>query len=190
MRSAIPEALLCMIVKWSGGKQGSSLKGDIAMSCRTQGDLCSSISSSIHQSVRLSPPGPLRPEISPFRPEICLLRPEICLLKPKICPLRPEICPLGPWICPIRPEICSLRPQTCPLRVRTESVDFRPERAWESLTGPGGMDLRTEERTNKSPPVFYRTLSPLGPLPYFLLFWFTTMQSRATGIADHIFLGN
>ena len=164
---------------WAAAQKGMK-------SCRTQRNFCLLVC----LSICLSPPGPLRPEISPFRPEICLLRPEICLLKPKICPLRPEICPLGPWICPIRPEICSLRPQTCPLRVRTESVDFRPERAWESLTGPGGMDLRMEERTNKSPPVFYRTLSPLGPLPYFLLFWFTTMQSRATGIADHIFLGD
>ena len=34
-------------------------------------------------------------------------------------------------------------------------------------------------------PVFYRTLSPLGLLPC-LSFQFTTMQSRATGIADHI----
>ena len=34
-------------------------------------------------------------------------------------------------------------------------------------------------------PVFYRTLSPSGPLPC-LSFQFTTMQSRATGIADHI----
>ena len=30
------------------------------------------------------------------------------------------------------------------------------------------------------------TSSPLGPLPCFLSFRFTTMQSRATGIADHI----
>ena len=42
-----------------------------------------------------------------------------------------------------------------------------------------------DERTNKSPPEFYRTLSPLGPLPC-LSFQFTTMQSRGTGIADHI----
>ena len=39
---------------------------------------------------------------------------------------------------------------------RPERVDFRPERAW------GG---RTEGRTNKSPPVFYKTSFPSGPLP-------------------------
>merc|ERR1711942_308638 len=41
-------------------------------------------------------------------------------------------------------------------------------------------------RTNESPPVFYRTLSPLGPLPCLPSLQFTIMQSRATGIADHI----
>ena len=41
-------------------------------------------------------------------------------------------------------------------------------------------------RTNESPPVFYRTLSPLGPLPCFLSLQFIIMQSRAKGIADHM----
>merc|ERR1711942_255617 len=41
-------------------------------------------------------------------------------------------------------------------------------------------------RTNESPPVFYRTLSPLWPLPCFPSLQFTIMQSRATDIADHI----
>ena len=40
MWSAIPVALLCMIVNWSGRKQGSGLKG--TKSCRTQGDFHSS----------------------------------------------------------------------------------------------------------------------------------------------------
>ena len=61
---------------------------------------------------------------------------------------------------------------------RPERADFRPERAW----GDGRMD----GRTNKSPPVFYRTSSPSGPLPCFLSLKFTIMQSRAKGIADHI----
>ena len=39
---------------------------------------------------------------------------------------------------------------------------------------------------NESPHVFYRTLSPSGPLLCFLLLKFTIMQSRATGTADHI----
>ena len=52
------------------------------------------------------------------------------------------------------------------------------------LRGPGG-DRRTDRQTNKSPPVSYRTLSLSGPLPC-LSFQFTIMQSRATGIADHV----
>ena len=39
---------------------------------------------------------------------------------------------------------------------------------------------------NKSPPVFYRTSSPSGPLPCFLSLQFTIVQSRATCIADHV----
>ena len=54
----------------------------------------------------------------------------------------------------------------------------------------GGTDERTDGRTNKqtnkSPPVFYRTSSPSGPLPCFLSLQITIMQIRATGIADHI----
>ena len=34
--------------------------------------------------------------------------------------------------------------------------------------------------------MFYRTSSPSGPLPCFFSLQFTIMQSRATGIADHI----
>ena len=60
---------------------------------------------------------------------------------------------------------------------RPERADFRPQRAW----GDGW----TDGWTNESPPVFYRTLSPSGPLPC-LSFRFTTMQSMATGIADHV----
>ena len=42
-----------------------------------------------------------------------------------------------------------------------ERVDFRPERAW----GDKRTDERTDGMKNESPPVFYRTLSPPGPLP-------------------------
>ena len=45
---------------------------------------------------------------------------------------------------------------------------------------------QTNRQTNESPPVFYRTSSPLGPLPCFPSLQFTITQSRATGIADHI----
>ena len=48
------------------------------------------------------------------------------------------------------------------------------------------MDGQTDKWANKSPPVFYRTSSPSGPLPCFLSVQFTIMQSRAKGIADHI----
>ena len=50
-----------------------------------------------------------------------------------------------------RPEKADFRP---------ERADFRPERTW------GGTDKRTNKQTNKqSPPVFYRTSAPSGPLP-------------------------
>ena len=102
-------------------------------------------------------------------------------------PLRPSQA-----LCfPSQPERADFRP---------ERADFRPERAW---------GRRTDKRTNKSPPVFYRTLSPsgplpnkgtnklksscvlqdivpFGPLPCFPSLQFTIRQSRATGIADHI----
>ena len=43
--------------------------------------------------------------------------------------------------------------------MRPERLDFRPE-------GPDkGGDARTNGQTNESPPVFYRTSSPSGPLP-------------------------
>ena len=43
---------------------------------------------------------------------------------------------------------------------RPERADFRPVRAWGGRTHG-----RTDGRTNESPPVFYRTSSPSGPLP-------------------------
>ena len=48
------------------------------------------------------------------------------------------------------------------------------------------MNMLTKSRTNESPPVFYRTSSPSGPLPCSPSIQFTITQSRATGIADHI----
>ena len=49
------------------------------------------------------------------------------------------------------------------------------------------MDGRMDGQTNKrKSPVFYRTLSPSGPLPCFPSLRFTIMESRATGIVDHI----
>ena len=50
----------------------------------------------------------------------------------------------------------------------------------------GRTDGRNDGRTNESPPVFYRTLSPLGPQPCFSSLKFIIKQSRETSIADHI----
>ena len=47
---------------------------------------------------------------------------------------------------------------------RPERADFRLERAWGGRTN-GRTNGRTKKWTNESPPVFYRTLSPSGPLP-------------------------
>ena len=53
------------------------------------------------------------------------------------------------------------------------------------------LALRTNKRMSESPSVFQRTLSHSRLLPGFLSLQFTIMQSRATGIADHILpLGN
>ena len=47
-----------------------------------------------------------------------------------------------------------------------ERIDFRPDRADFRPGGTDGQtDKRMNERTNESPPVFYRTSSPLGLLP-------------------------
>ena len=75
-----------------------------------------------------------------------------------------------------RPEKIDFRPER--IHFRPEKADFRSERAW------GGG--RTEGRTNESLTLFYRTSSPSRPLPCFLSLQFTIIQSRATGIADHI----
>ena len=74
-----------------------------------------------------------------------------------------------PACLPSQPERADFRP---------EREDFRLERADSRPWG--------DIRTNESPPVFYRTSSPSGPLPCFPSLQFTIRQSRATGIADHI----
>ena len=63
----------------------------------------------------------------------------------------------------------------------------RPEGDKALRMGQGGTNGRTGGRTDgQIPPEFYRTSSPLGPLPCFLSLQLKIMQSRATGIADHI----
>ena len=59
-----------------------------------------------------------------------------------------------------RPETADFRPEKADFR--PERADFRPERAW----GDGQTNKQTNQQTNKrKSPVFYRTSSPLGPLP-------------------------
>ena len=41
-------------------------------------------------------------------------------------------------------------------------------------------------RTNKSPPVFYRTSSPSGPLPCFLFNFKHNLLRQGMGTADHL----
>ena len=87
-----------------------------------------------------------------------------------------------------KPEWSDLRPKR--KDIRTKRADFRPGRADFRLERSDGghewMDGQTDGLTNKSPPVFYRTLSPSGLLPCLPSLQFTITQSRATGIADHI----
>ena len=61
---------------------------------------------------------------------------------------------------PEKPKRVDFRPEK--VDFRPVRADFRPGRAWGGL-----MDGRMNGRTNKSPPVFYRTSSPSGPLPCF-----------------------
>ena len=62
-------------------------------------------------------------------------------------------------------------------------TDLKPERVNQELRGLISGPKRSDEQKS---PVFYRTSSPSGPLPCFLSLQFTIMQSRASGIADHI----
>ena len=86
-----------------------------------------------------------------------------------LSPERPNLRPGWPGLRPenlyLRPEWLDLRPERQDLR--PERQDFRPERPDLRPEGldEGGTHERTNERTNKSPPVFYRTSSPSGPLP-------------------------
>ena len=68
--------------------------------------------------------------------------------KPDRADFRPEKADSKPERADFRPERVNFWP---------ERADFRSERAWG--------DKRTNGMTNESPPVFYRTSSPSGPLP-------------------------
>ena len=92
----------------------------------------------------------LKTERPDFRPERPSLRPE----RPESPDLRPEKPDMRPDLRPERPDF---RPDW-----RPERPDFRPLRPDQ---GGGRTNERTDGQTNKSPPVFYRTSSPSGPLP-------------------------
>ena len=89
-----------------------------------------------------------------------VLRPEKPNLRPERPVLRPERLDLRLERPNLRPERLDLRPERPYLR--SQRPNLRPE-------GPDGGDERTNKRTdgrtNESPPVFYRTSSPSGPLP-------------------------
>ena len=82
--------------------------------------------------------------------------PERTDYRPKKTDYRPERADSRLERADFRPERVDFRPER--VDFRPERADFRPERAW-------GTHGRTDGRTNESPPVFYRTSSPSGPLP-------------------------
>ena len=64
----------------------------------------------------------------------------------------------------MRPKRADYRPERVDLR--HEGTDFWPYRADFRVERPdGGTDRLNNRWTNKSPPVFYRTLSPSGRCP-------------------------
>ena len=94
---------------------------------------------------------PYRPDLRPDRPN---LRPE----RPNVRPEGLDLSPEGPDLRPERPDLRPERPDLKP-----ERSDLRPEGPDEG--GDGRTNKQTDGRTNESPPVFYRTLSPSRPLP-------------------------
>ena len=93
-------------------------------------------------------------------------------LKPATADKRPEVTDSKPKKPDFRPARAYLRSRRIDNKseradfrhgrknFRSERADFRSERAWGER-----MDGRMDGMTNESPPVFYRTLSPSGPLP-------------------------
>ena len=165
------------------------------MSCRTQGDFCSFV----HSPILLF----ICPLLGPLRPESCPLRPDISLIWPEISPLRPDIHPLRAEICPLRPEIylsnlksvlsapgpksalSSFKFALSDLKsgFSTINSDLRPQSCSQASNLPSQTSNWMDGQTNECP--------PSGPLPCFLSLQFSIIQSRATGIADHILpLGN
>ena len=155
----------------------------------------------------------LRGQISGLVGQILGLRGQVTGLKGQISGLRGQIQGLRGQISGLRGQILGLRGQISGLRGSEERADgrtqIRPLMLQSSalrlqIRPDGHLSLRKaftleglqsahyssssmfSGRTNKSLLVFYRTLSPLGPLPCFPSLLFTITQSGASGIADHI----
>ena len=101
---------------------------------------------------------PEKPNLKPERPNLRLERPG---LRPERPDLRPEIPDLRPERLDLRPERMDLQPER--LDLMPERLELRPEGPDEG--GDAQSNKRMDEQTNESPPVFYRILSPSGPLP-------------------------
>ena len=76
----------------------------------------------------------------------------------------------------------SLKAQIPASRLRSQPQALNPSLMLKSAHTDG----QTNERTNKSHPVFYRTSSPSGPLPCYPSPTIPYIHIRAMGIADHI----
>ena len=91
MWSAIPVALLCMIVNWSEGKQGSGLEGEKVL--LNAGDFRLSVRLSVRPSIRLSPPQALsgrKSALSGRKSTFSGLNSAFSCLKSERANLRPE----------------------------------------------------------------------------------------------------
>ena len=74
------------------------------------------------------------------------------------------------------------------LRLKSQPWDSNPslESPPEGSNLHTQMDGWTNKQTNESPPVFYKTSTPLGPLPCYQSPTITNIYSRAMSIADHV----
>ena len=75
--------------------------------------------------------------------------------------MRAELRPERPDLRPERADLSSQKTDLMPKKadLRPERASFRPEKP------DGGTNRKMNKGTNKNPPLFYRTSSPLGPLP-------------------------
>ena len=89
------------------------------------------------------------PESATFRSERADFRSERADFRPERADSKLEKADFKPEKVNFWPDGADFRP---------DRADFKPERAW-------GTNKGMDKRTKRGPPVFYRTSSPLGPLP-------------------------